>query len=263
MTPAASSGRGSRGSGKRAGGSQRKNGAQRGGVPRSAASRDQRPGARKPHGSATPAGLADARGADTTPLGPFRLGAVPGATPGKWIDVWKGRMPRAPLELVPIEVAQQRDALVAGEVDAAIVRLPIERDGLSVIALYDETPVVVCAADSALTAVDELTLADLVDEVVIVPRDDVLSLDVPGALAPAFPPLGTTAEAIATVAAGVGVVIVPMSLARLHQRKDVDYRPLVDAPVSGVALAWPAEATTALVDAFIGIVRGRTANSSR
>jgi hypothetical protein len=30
--------------------------------------------------------------------------------------------------------------------------------------LYDEVPVVVCAADSHLTAADELTLADLVGE---------------------------------------------------------------------------------------------------
>ncbi|WP_372955801.1 LysR family substrate-binding domain-containing protein [Microbacterium oleivorans] len=179
------------------------------------------------------------------------------------MDVWKTRMPRTPLELVPIEVAQQRDALVDGTVDAAIVRMPVERDGLSVIALYDEVPVAVCAADSALTAVDELTLADLDGEVVIVPRDDVLQLDVPGSVAPSFPPVASTADAIATVAAGVGIAIVPMSLARLHQRKDVHYRPIVDAPVSGVALAWRTEATTPSVNAFIGIVRGRTANSSR
>src|SRR6478609_8492352 len=33
----------------------------------------------------------------------FRLGAVPGATPGKWVDAWKQRMPHVPLELVEIE----------------------------------------------------------------------------------------------------------------------------------------------------------------
>ena len=67
----------------------------------------------------------------------------------------------------------------------------------------------------------------------------------------------------ATAATGVGVVIVPMSLARLHHRKDVDYRPLVGGPASTVAFAWPAEGASDLVDVFIGIVRGRTANSSR
>ena len=61
----------------------------------------------------------------------------------------------------------------------------------------------------------------------------------------------------------MGVVIVPMSLARLHRRKDASYRPLRDGPTSTVALAWPAERTTPAVEAFIGIVRGRTPNSSR
>jgi DNA-binding transcriptional LysR family regulator len=172
-------------------------------------------------------------------------------------------MPASPLELVPLDVPTQRDALLTAEVDAAIVRLPIHRDGLHVIALYDEVPVVVCARDSHLTAAEELTVEDLAGEVLIVPADDVLGLRVPGTAAPAFEPPETTADAIATVAAGVGITIVPMSLARLHRRKDADYRPLTGAPGSSVALAWVADRTTPLVDAFVGIVRGRSANSSR
>lgn len=195
--------------------------------------------------------------------GPFRLGAVPGTTPGKWIDIWQERMPATPLALVSLTVSAQRTALDAGEVDAALVRLPIEREGLHAIALYDEVPVVVCAADSHLTATEELTLADLAGEVVIVPQDDVLGVSVPDAVAPRFAAPATTEEAIATVAAGVGIVIVPMSLARLHHRKDADYRPLRDGPASTVALAWPTGDPSGLVDVFVGIVRGRTANSSR
>lgn len=196
-------------------------------------------------------------------LGDLRLGAMPGATPGKWIDAWNERMPQNRLEFVPLAVADQRAALRTGEVDAAIVRMPLDETGLSVIRLYDESVVAVCSVDSALTAVDELVLADLAGEVVIVPRDDVLDLTVPGAVAPVFAAPATTEEAIATVATGIGVVLMPMSLARLHHRKDTTFRPVTDAPTSGVALAWPTEATTPLVDAFIGIVRGRTANSSR
>lgn len=188
---------------------------------------------------------------------------IPGATPGKWIDVWKQRMPRTDLDLIPLDAARQIEAFAEGAVDAALVRLPIDRDGLSVITLYDETTVAVCSIDSALTAADELALADLAGEVVMVPDDDVLDVEVPGALAPSFAPLPTTEDAVATVATGVGIALMPMSLARLHHRKDVDYRPVTDAPTSTVALAWRTEATTPLVETFIGIVRGRTANSSR
>ncbi|MBW8761030.1 MAG: transcriptional regulator [Microbacterium sp.] len=191
----------------------------------------------------------------------FRLGVVAGATPGKWIDAWKERMPRVPLELMPIEVADQRSAIDA--VDAALVRLPISDEDLHVIPLYDERPVVVAGIDSHLLAAEELMVADLDGEVVIGLVDDVLGpLDLPGTTPASFAALPAD-EAIATAASGVGIVIVPMSLARLHHRKDADYRVLADGPTSTVALVWPRDRTTADVETFVGIVRGRTANSSR
>ena len=193
----------------------------------------------------------------------FVLGAIPGATPGGWIDAWRDRMPQTELELRAIAVSSQRTDLLDEGLDAALVRLPIDRDALSVITLYDETAVVVTSVDSHLTAADELSLEDLVGEILIVPRDDVLGLDVPGAVAPSFTAPEDTEQAIATVAAGVGIIVVPMSLARLHRRKDTAYRPLRNVAPSTVALAWAMERTTPAVEAFVGIVRGRTANSSR
>ncbi|WP_258131242.1 MULTISPECIES: substrate-binding domain-containing protein [unclassified Microbacterium] len=191
----------------------------------------------------------------------FRLGAVPGATPGKWIDAWKQRMPRVPLELVPIEAATQRAALDG--VDAALVRLPLTDDSLHIIPLYDELPVVVAAVDSHLMAAAELAGSDLEGEVVIGLTDDVLGpLELPGTSPARFAALPTN-EAIVTAASGVGIVIVPMSLARMHHRKDADHRVLADGPVSTVALVWPRERTTPDVETFVGIVRGRTTNSSR
>lgn len=191
----------------------------------------------------------------------FRLGAVEGATPGKWIDAWKQRMPHVPLELLPIALSAQRAAI--GELDAALVRLPLDDDAVHVIRLYDEVPVVVAAVDSHLLAVDELTVDDLAGEVVIGVVDAPLGpLAFPGTEPARFAAL-PAAEAIATAASGVGVVVVPMSIARLHHRKDVDHRPLADGPTSTVALAWPRARTTPDVETFVGIVRGRTANSSR
>lgn len=226
------------------------------------AGRAQKPGptrSRRPQPSPAPSPVPP--GDPAPPV--FTLGAIAGATPGRWIDTWNERMPRTALELVPLATDDERRALLDGDVDAALVRLPIDKDGLHVIPLYDEVPVVVCAADSHLTAADELDTADLVGEVLIVPGDDVLGIRIPGTLSPAFDPPAETADAIATVAAGVGIVVVPMSLARLHRRKDADYRPLIDGPSSTVALAWVAERSTAAVETFVGIVRGRTPNSSR
>lgn len=193
----------------------------------------------------------------------FTLGVVPGATPGKWITAWRERLPHVELVLRPIAVAEQLAQLASGELDAALVRLPLEGEQFHIIRLYDETPVAIVSADSHLTAVDELALSDLAGEVVIVPDDDVLGAQVPGGIAPAFPAPVDTEQAVETVATGVGVVLAPMSLARLHARKDVASRPVRDAPVSTMALAWPREAGSADVDTFVGIVRGRTAHSSR
>ena len=187
---------------------------------------------------------------------------VPGVTPTKWVRVWNERLPRVRLELIPVTAAEAADVVRAGGADAGLVRLPIDRTGLSAIPLYTETTVVVVPKDHVVTAADEVTVADLADDFVLHPLDDTLGWDeLPGE--PAFERPETTALAIELVAAGTGLLVVPQSLARLHHRKDLTYRPLTDAPESQVALSWPEGETTDLMEQFIGIVRGRSVNSSR
>lgn len=177
-----------------------------------------------------------------TPSAGLRVGYVPGVILTKWRDRWAERFPRLRLEVTPVESASQRAALDAGEVDLCFVRLPIDAAGLHVIRLYEEQPVAWFAKDHLLAALDELSVADLVDETVLAEADQV---------------------AIDRVAAGVAVLRVPLSVARLGQRKDLVHRPVVDAPTTTVALAWRTDNTHGLIEEFIGIVRGRTANSSR
>ncbi|MBG0857283.1 LysR family substrate-binding domain-containing protein [Streptomyces spinoverrucosus] len=192
----------------------------------------------------------------------FRLAYVPGATPGKWVRIWNERLPDVSLTLVSVTAAEASDVLRAGDADAGIVRLPVDRTVFSAIPLYTEATVVVVPKDHLLTAADEVTVEDLAEEVVLHPLDDVLGWEqLPGE--PAFERPATTADAVELVAAGIGVLAVPQSLARLHHRRDLTYRPLVDAPQSSVALSWPEDAHTDLVEDFIGIVRGRTVNSTR
>ncbi|MFJ1791354.1 LysR family substrate-binding domain-containing protein [Kitasatospora griseola] len=197
------------------------------------------------------------------PSAPFRLVYVPGVTPTKWLRVWGERLPDVPLELVQSTPVEGHALLVSGGADAGLVRLPVDRTVLSAIPLYTETTVVVFPKDHWLAAAEEVGVADLAEEIVFHPQDDVLEWPdgLPGR--PAFERPATTGDAIELVAANVGVLAVPQSLARLHHRRDLTYRTLSDVPQSQIALAWPEEATTDLVEEFIGIVRGRTANSSR
>lgn len=193
----------------------------------------------------------------------FRLAYVPGATPSKWVRVWRERRPDTTLELVPVAPGEIAGMLGRGEADAGIVRLPVDRTLFSAISLYTETTVVIVPKDHLLTAADEVTAEDLADEIVLHPLDDTLGWETPPGR-PAFERPATTEDAVELVAAGIGVLVVPQSLARLHHRRDLTYRPMAeDVPQSSVALSWPEDATTDDVDDFIGIVRGRTANSTR
>ncbi|WP_037914434.1 LysR substrate-binding domain-containing protein [Actinacidiphila yeochonensis] len=199
---------------------------------------------------------------DQEPQPPFRLAYVPGATPAKWVGIWRERLPHVPLDLVAVPAAEAPAVLLAGGAEAGIVRLPVDRTALSAIPLYTEATVVVVPKDHVVSAVDEVAVADLADEVVLHPMDDVLPWERPPGR-PALERPATTEDAIELVAAGIGLLVVPQSLARLHHRRDLVYRPVVDAPGSDVALSWPEDRHTDLVEQFIGIVRGRTVNSTR
>ncbi|MEW2298517.1 LysR family substrate-binding domain-containing protein [Streptomyces sp. NPDC006655] len=199
-------------------------------------------------------------GSEETPS--FRLAYVPGVTPAKWVRIWSERLPDVPLTLHQAPAAEVAGLLRAGDADAGFVRLPVDRTFFSAIPLYTETTVVVAPRDHVITAAEEVTVADLADEVLCHPLDDVFDWDAPPG-EPAFERPATTEDAVELVAAGVGLLVVPQSLARLYHRRDLTYRPLTDGPRSTVALSWPEEATTDLVEDFIGIVRGRTVNSSR
>ncbi|HWC81762.1 MAG TPA: substrate-binding domain-containing protein [Pseudonocardiaceae bacterium] len=193
----------------------------------------------------------------------FRLGYVLGVTPSKWQRTWAERRPEVRLDLIQATDEQVVGLVRDGAVDAALLRLPIDRDGLHAIPLYTETTVVVAPKEHWLAAADEVTVEDLAEEIVLHPRDDVLDWDSPPGR-PADERPGSTAHAIGMVAAEAGLLLVPQSLARLHQRKDLIQRPVVDVTQSQVALVWPSVAETGeLMEEFIGVVRGRTANSTR
>ncbi|WP_193043584.1 LysR family transcriptional regulator substrate-binding protein [Mycolicibacterium baixiangningiae] len=190
------------------------------------------------------------------------LGYVPGGTPAKWARNWAERHPEVPLRLRAVAVADAAAAVRAGSVDVALLRLPADTSGLAVIPLYEEATVVVVPTDHVLSAVDEISAADLDGEPVLLPLDDVVAwAGAPGTPVDHRPE--STEDAMELVAAGVGALIVPQSLARLYHRKDLTYRPITDAPTCSVALAFPEGRQSVLLEEFIGIVRGRKPGSSR
>ena len=190
------------------------------------------------------------------------VGYVPGVTPAKWARTWGERHPEVPLQLHAVAAADAADALRAGTIDVALLRPPVDTFGVAVIPLYEETTVVVVPTDHLLSAVDAVTVGDLDGEPILIPFDDVVAwATAPGVQVDHRPE--TTKDATEFVAAGIGVLIVPQSLARLYHRKDLTYRPITDAATCPVALAVPEGQQPDLVEEFIGIVRGRKPSSSR
>ena len=189
---------------------------------------------------------------------PLRLGFVTGTTPDRWARAWREQR-RGPLELVPVTEADQESLLRDGSLDMCLVRLPVDRDGLHVVELYDEVAVAVVPRDHFATAGTEVDLADLADEQLVLPHRSGWTPDVDQLAWPAM----SEREAVEAVASGGGIVLLPMSVARLLHRKDVASRPVSDLPPTRVGLAWRVERDDEQTQAMVGVVRGRTGRSSR
>ncbi|OPX06394.1 LysR family transcriptional regulator substrate-binding protein [Gordonia sp. i37] len=206
--------------------------------------------------------------ADAEPSGRavFRLAYVPGVTPGKWVRIWSERHPDVALQMTAVDVADTAPLIGRGDADMALTRLPdaltrVDPGPHHTIVLYEETTVVVFPKDHLFAAADDLAPHDLADENLLWPLDEPLVVtDRPGTDIEHRPE--TTADAIELVASGIGLLLVPQSLARLHHRRDLTYRPVTGVPTSAVGLLWQ-EPTSELADQFIGIVRGRRPSSSR
>jgi DNA-binding transcriptional LysR family regulator len=177
----------------------------------------------------------------------FTIGFVPGVTLTKWSRLWEERRSDLPLGFAPTTEQTQSAVLLDGEAQVAFVRLPVDPSHLgelSVIPLYSEVVVAVLGEDHPLADQDSVVLSDLAD---ITLHDN----------------QGDLRAAVELVAAGVGALVVPHALARQYSRKGVVSRDVTDAAETWIAIAWVAENETPDIDDFVGIVRGRSANSSR
>ena len=157
-------------------------------------------------------------------------------------------------------------------------REPASTDGEKYhsIRLYEELPVVILPVDHVLTVLDEVPVEELAEEFLLQPASDIPAYEEVSrawreSAGRIVPEDLTDKETIELVAAGVGLYIVPMSIARFYHRKDLTYRPVAGLDTYPVHLVWPrapkgeprSEELEALLQDFIGIVRGRTATSER
>ncbi len=193
--------------------------------------------------------------------GTLRVGFVPGVTPDRWAARFAQRG-RGRLALRSVAEDDAVPLLRTAELDMALVRLPVDTEGLHCVRLYDEVPVVLVDRDHVISVLDEadqVDVADLEDEQLVLPER---SGWVPQVAQQPWPSM-TVAEAVEVVASGGGVAVLPMSLARLHHRRDVVHRAVRGLSPTTVALTWLIERDDEATQELVGVVKGRTARSSR
>ena len=218
----------------------------------------------------------------------LRVGYEVGMMPGKWFRRWRERTHEEGLEERQLAPGRWPQAL--GEaVDVALVRLAPHprpdgdlaladltrvRESLHAVELYEEQQVVVLPVDEELTLLDDVPIAELADEWLLQDLDQLpehrpstegRGTDDSGEPRE-LPEIADSGAAVELVAAGAGLLVTPMSVARWHHRKDLTYRPIPDLPLVPVVLVWPRdlpERTEAMVQDFLGIVRGRREGTSR
>ena len=218
---------------------------------------------------------------------PIRLGFARGIAPSKWARRWKAATPGRKLELVSLEAAfgspldarNRETATDAASCDVLIERTaPDGRPARSTgdgserraIRLYAESMALVVPVDHELAEQESVSLAEM---------QFVTLLDHPDHYA-GWPQAEPWVEAewmpkdsraaLALVATGAGAILLPVPLARhLINKREHTVLPIRpepgEAPLDGpvVWAVWDAARDDATVQHLAGILRGRTANSSR
>ncbi|MET9471524.1 LysR family transcriptional regulator [Streptomyces sp. NPDC002917] len=172
---------------------------------------------------------------------PLRLGHAwsafgPYTTP--LLRSWQERYPETPLELLRID--DRTAGLTRGEVDAALLRGPVDAPGLVTEVLFSEDRVAAVTADGPLAAQTTLRLADLADGTVVLNTvSGTTTVDLwPSHTRPAATlTVANTDDWLTAIAAGRGSGVSVASTADMHPHAGVAYRPLVDAPTVPLLLA--------------------------
>jgi DNA-binding transcriptional LysR family regulator len=156
-----------------------------------------------------------------------------------------------PPELVLGGFGEQPQALRDGRADVGLLLCPFDDHGLDTEPLLTEPVLVALAAADPLAARTRLCLADLAGR--RLPGGSPASHGRPAGprLAGLTRPASNLAEIFSLVETGSIVFFAPASVARRYPRPAIAYRPVSDLPDSTLALAWPQDARSPAVAAFV------------
>jgi DNA-binding transcriptional LysR family regulator len=173
------------------------------------------------------------------------------------------KRPEAELKFLRIYWHDQVEVLQDGRADVAFVHLPVEEEGLELVAVRAEPRLVALPADHRLAGRPELGIGELADLPVVRQRGAHPTWEAfhnvdprPDGRHPRpGPSVENIEEKLEVVASGVAIAFLPASAAAMYGRPEVVYVPVTDIPPIQIAIAWNADRRSSLIGDFVDAVR--------
>ncbi|MFC9971011.1 LysR family transcriptional regulator [Spirillospora sp. NPDC127200] len=219
----------------------------------------------EPHYQGLQEGMKRARLAARQKTEVLRIGMIGGGIAQDlrpFLETFADRDPGTELQIRSMAFGDPFGPLRTGQVDIAILWLPVREPDLTVGPVLFTEPIVLCVpADHPLAGRAAVSQEDLADQVVIdtpMPRywrEAVLPSHTPSGRPIAVgPKVADILEAIAVVASGEAVTPVHAQTERYFNRPDITYVPVHDAPLAHWALIWRSDTENSAVGRFAQVV---------
>jgi DNA-binding transcriptional LysR family regulator len=188
----------------------------------------------------------------------FTIGFMPGLIVTEAVRALAGRHPQLTVNVLRTNWDDQTAVLHDGRADVSYIRLPVDQSGLHVQPLLAEPRVAVFPAGHRLAGKDMITIADLADEHLLqdpaaVPEWRDIATEMRTRRRYSTPVFHTVEEKLEHVAAGHGIVLLPLSTAVFYTRPDIAHSHVSDVPPNQVCLAWDATRRSQLIHDFAAL----------
>jgi DNA-binding transcriptional LysR family regulator len=188
----------------------------------------------------------------------FTVGFMPGLIVTPATRVLAARHPDLTIDVLRTSWDDQTEVVLDGRVDVSYVRLPVDQQGLQIRPLLAEPRVAALPLDHPLAAKDGISIGDLAHEHLLQNPDAVpewrdIAVELRSGRGQPPRPIRTVEEKLEHVAAGHGLVVLPLSTATFYTRPDITWVPIDDIGPNRVCLAWDNARTDPLILEFVEI----------
>jgi DNA-binding transcriptional LysR family regulator len=185
----------------------------------------------------------------------FTIGFMPGLIVTQAVRALASCHPRLTVEVLRTTWDDQTAVLHDGRADVSYIRLPVDQSGLQVQPLLTEPRVAVLPAGHRLAGKDTIAIADVAGEHLLQDPDAVpewrdIATEMRTRRRGSPPVFRTVEEKLEHVAAGHGIVFLPLSTASFYTRPGVACCHVSDIGPSQVCLAWDAARNSRLIRDF-------------